>query len=291
MDARPASFPSISSPSCRRRCGTGPNGSRAPPTRCSRTCTSSTTQKPDYVAVFGADHVYRMDVRQMIEAHIERDADVDRRGLAGAGRQEQVVRHRRGRRPTCGSSTSRRSRRSAESMPGRPGYAMASMGNYIFSADVLVEELRRAHELEESDFGRTSAAAHDAHAPPVRLRLRQQRGSRPGRPRGAQLLARRRHDRRLFRRPHGHHRRALEVLHDQHRSGPSTPAPTRPRAPRSRAASSAARSSARAASSTRRVLDHTMLRRSVTVETGAYARSMRGHGAQRRRHAAHGCGA
>ena len=39
-------------------------------------------------------------------------------------------------------------------MPDRPGLAMASMGNYIFSRDVLVAELRRAHDLGESDFGR-----------------------------------------------------------------------------------------------------------------------------------------
>ncbi|MBN9430043.1 MAG: NTP transferase domain-containing protein, partial [Burkholderiales bacterium] len=32
--------------------------------------------KPDLVVVFGADHVYRMDVRQMVQAHLERRADV-----------------------------------------------------------------------------------------------------------------------------------------------------------------------------------------------------------------------
>jgi glucose-1-phosphate adenylyltransferase len=33
-------------------------------------------QHPDLVLVFGADHVYRMDVTQMIDFHLERDADV-----------------------------------------------------------------------------------------------------------------------------------------------------------------------------------------------------------------------
>jgi glucose-1-phosphate adenylyltransferase len=32
--------------------------------------------KPDIVAVFGADHIYRMDIRQMVEFHLERDAEV-----------------------------------------------------------------------------------------------------------------------------------------------------------------------------------------------------------------------
>jgi glucose-1-phosphate adenylyltransferase len=40
------------------------------------------------------------------------------------------------------------------SMPGKPGKALASMGNYIFSADVLKQELRRARERGESDFGK-----------------------------------------------------------------------------------------------------------------------------------------
>jgi len=42
----------------------------------------------------------------------------------------------------------------AKAMPGRPGYALASMGNYIFKADVLLRELKRAKELGESDFGK-----------------------------------------------------------------------------------------------------------------------------------------
>jgi glucose-1-phosphate adenylyltransferase len=39
-------------------------------------------------------------------------------------------------------------------MPGKPGMALASMGTYIFSADVLKAELKRAHESGESDFGK-----------------------------------------------------------------------------------------------------------------------------------------
>jgi glucose-1-phosphate adenylyltransferase len=38
-------------------------------------------------------------------------------------------------------------------MPGRSGHALASMGNYIFSTEVLLEELRRAHRSGERDFG------------------------------------------------------------------------------------------------------------------------------------------
>src|SRR6187399_3367559 len=33
-----------------------------------------TDERPDIVAIFGGDHVYKMDVRQMIQAHFARDA-------------------------------------------------------------------------------------------------------------------------------------------------------------------------------------------------------------------------
>ena len=39
-------------------------------------------------------------------------------------------------------------------MPGKPTHALASMGNYIFSTDVLLTELRRARDAGERDFGR-----------------------------------------------------------------------------------------------------------------------------------------
>jgi len=42
---------------------------------------------------------------------------------------------------------------SARAMPGKSTHALASMGNYVFSAEVLVEELRRAKSDEQSDFG------------------------------------------------------------------------------------------------------------------------------------------
>src|SRR6201985_3509152 len=40
-------------------------------------------EQPDYVAVFGADHVYRMDPRQMLEQHIEGGAGVNGAGIKG----------------------------------------------------------------------------------------------------------------------------------------------------------------------------------------------------------------
>ncbi len=111
------------------------------------------TQMPDLVAVFGADHIYRMDVRQMIEAHCASDADVTVATLPIPVEQSAsfgIVATDAAMRVTEFNEKPA----TASSMPGRPGYAMASMGNYIFSRQVLVEELRKAHELGESDFGK-----------------------------------------------------------------------------------------------------------------------------------------
>ncbi len=109
--------------------------------------------KPDIVAVFGADHIYRMDVRQMIEFHLKQQADVTVATLpvpiaqsSSFGIVETDANHR--------ITDFVEKPPTAKSMPGREGHALASMGNYIFNADVLLRELKRAAETGESDFGK-----------------------------------------------------------------------------------------------------------------------------------------
>lgn len=110
------------------------------------------THRPDYVAVFGADHVYRMDVRQMLDAHIAAHADVSVATLPVSLEkcsQFGIV-------ETDADLMVREFRekpKMAVPMPGRPTHALASMGNYIFSTDVLLDELKRAHRNGERDFG------------------------------------------------------------------------------------------------------------------------------------------
>ena len=108
---------------------------------------------PDLVAVFSADHVYRMDVRQMIRAHVENQADVTVAAVPvplTAASSFGIIETDAARRIT------RFSEKPANAVPmhGRDGHALASMGNYIFSADVLRRELRSARERGESDFGK-----------------------------------------------------------------------------------------------------------------------------------------
>ncbi len=108
---------------------------------------------PDIVAVFGADHVYRMDIRQMVNFHAERKADVTIAALpvpiGEASAFGVIAADADGRIRDFQEKPSR-----PAAMPGDPEHAYASIGNYLFSTDVLLEALREAHQRGESDFGK-----------------------------------------------------------------------------------------------------------------------------------------
>ena len=110
-------------------------------------------QAPTLVVVFGGDHIYRMDVRDMIDFHCARQADVTVAAVP-VPRTEAS---------TLGVITCEpcgRIRRFVEkpadppAMPGDPTRAYASMGNYVFSTATLVSALSESRERGEKDFGR-----------------------------------------------------------------------------------------------------------------------------------------
>ncbi len=107
---------------------------------------------PDLVVVFGADHVYRMDIRQMIDFHHEREADVTVAALpvplADARGFGVIAADHAGR-----VSEFQEKPANPAPMPSDPTRAYASMGNYLFDAKVLVEALQAAHDRGEHDFG------------------------------------------------------------------------------------------------------------------------------------------
>lgn len=108
---------------------------------------------PELVAVFGADHVYRMDVRAMARFHRERNADVTISALpvpVAEARSFGVVETDADGRVTAFHEKPAQ----PVSMPGRPGMAYASMGNYLFSTNVLLDDVRKACEAGDKDFGR-----------------------------------------------------------------------------------------------------------------------------------------
>jgi glucose-1-phosphate adenylyltransferase len=106
----------------------------------------------DLVLIFGADHVYRMDVRQLIEFHCANQADVTLATLpvplAQASSFGIVDADGRGH-----VSAFQEKPAAPAPMPQRPGHALASMGNYVFDARVLRRELALAHARGETDFG------------------------------------------------------------------------------------------------------------------------------------------
>ncbi|MBL8480629.1 MAG: glucose-1-phosphate adenylyltransferase, partial [Rhodocyclaceae bacterium] len=108
---------------------------------------------PDVVAIFGADHIYRMDIRQMVDFHCGSNAEVSVAALpvpradASAFGVIDVAADGRIRafheKPT-----------DPPAMPARPGFSYASMGNYLFNADVLIATLHDATRRGHKDFGR-----------------------------------------------------------------------------------------------------------------------------------------
>ena len=111
--------------------------------------------EPDVVAIFGADHIYRMNIREMVEFHVDRGAQVTVSAIPVE--KEQAVEFGVVETKEDGLITGFHEKKpDAPTMPGDPNRVYASMGNYIFSTKVLIEELRADGEKEHSshDFGR-----------------------------------------------------------------------------------------------------------------------------------------
>jgi glucose-1-phosphate adenylyltransferase len=110
-------------------------------------------EKPEHVAVFGADHIYRMDPRQMLEQHIETGAAVtvaalraplsqaDQFGVVEAGPDGHTV------------TAFREKPKDAVGLPDAPDQVFASMGNYLFNTEALIDAVSADAEA--------SASSHD----------------------------------------------------------------------------------------------------------------------------------
>ncbi|WP_035765151.1 glucose-1-phosphate adenylyltransferase [Arthrobacter sp. H20] len=95
---------------------------------------------PDIVVVIGADHVYRMDFEQMVAAHIASGASAS----VAAVRQPMNLVDQFGVIQTDGSGRISGFVEKPDSTPGLPddpNSFLASMGNYVFTADALVSAL------------------------------------------------------------------------------------------------------------------------------------------------------
>ncbi len=109
---------------------------------------------PDLVLIFGADHIYRMNIREMIEYHETKRAHVtvaaipvERKYAADFGVVETTA--------TGRITAFHEKKPDAPGMPGDPERVLASMGNYVFSTDMLLKMVEEDAQDETSahDFG------------------------------------------------------------------------------------------------------------------------------------------
>jgi glucose-1-phosphate adenylyltransferase len=111
--------------------------------------------RPALVAVFGADHVYKMNIRQMVDYHVQKGAEVTVAaipvpiesatafGVIEVDADWRIVGFEE--KPT-----------QPKPLPGEPGQALASMGNYLFESQLLSQALKldASRRQSEHDFGR-----------------------------------------------------------------------------------------------------------------------------------------
>ena len=108
-------------------------------------------ERPDIVVVVGADHVYRMDFEQMIQAHIESGKGV----TVAAIRQPISLANQFGvievdpKNPKK-IAAFREKPSNPIGLPDSPNEVLASMGNYVFTATALIEAIEVDGELTES---------------------------------------------------------------------------------------------------------------------------------------------
>lgn len=115
-----------------------------------------TDENPDYVCIFGGDHIYKMDVSQMLDYHKEKNADLTisaipipieeahEFGIIEVDDDWKLI------------NFVEKPKTASKSIPGNPNMCLASMGNYIFNKDSLLNALNQDEEISASnhDFGK-----------------------------------------------------------------------------------------------------------------------------------------
>lgn len=106
-------------------------------------------EQPDYICVFGADHIYKMDPQQMVRAHIDSGAGVTVAGI-------RVPRCQANRFGVIEPAVNNRIARFLEKpqdvigLADSPDEVLASMGNYVFTTKTLIEAVKADAEDEFS---------------------------------------------------------------------------------------------------------------------------------------------
>ena len=115
-----------------------------------------TDEDPDYVCIFGGDHIYKMDVSQMLDYHKEKNADLTisaipipieeahEFGIIEVDDDWKLI------------IFVEKPKDKPKSIPGNPNMCLASMGNYIFDKTSLLKALEEDEKIKNSshDFGK-----------------------------------------------------------------------------------------------------------------------------------------
>ncbi len=113
-------------------------------------------ERPDYVFVFGADHIYHMDPRQMLDQHIASGAGItvagirvakheaDQFGIISAGPDDKIKEFLEKPKPD-----------DIDGLDDDPSVVLASMGNYVFTTSALLDALHAdaADDSSNHDLG------------------------------------------------------------------------------------------------------------------------------------------
>lgn len=115
-----------------------------------------TDEDPDYVCIFGGDHIYKMDVSQMLDYHKEKNADLTISAIPipiEEAHEFGIIEVDDDWKLT---NFVEKPKTAPKSIPGNPNMCLASMGNYIFNKDSLLKALEEDEKIKSSnhDFGK-----------------------------------------------------------------------------------------------------------------------------------------
>lgn len=113
-------------------------------------------ENPKHVCVFGGDHIYRMDVSQMMRFHKANNADLTISAIPipiEEASEFGIIEVDENWKLT---GFQEKPQTTPKSIPNRPDMCLASMGNYIFETDVLIDEVQEDAKNPNSnhDFGK-----------------------------------------------------------------------------------------------------------------------------------------
>ena len=111
---------------------------------------------PEQVCIFGGDHIYRMDISQMLRFHTKRNADLTVAAIPVPVSEAKHFGIIEVDENWCMTGFVEKPQNTPRTIPGNPEMVLASMGNYIFERLPLVDMLQQDSEDGQSvhDFGR-----------------------------------------------------------------------------------------------------------------------------------------